>query len=394
MKERKSLDASMVFLLLIFFIMAALFLYILLTMKIDDFKELVHDRKIISTLIVVEEEGQPQVTELFYYHPQTRKGALLNIPEETGALIQSLNRVDRIDSLYNSEAPEDYLKEIGRLTGIEADFYFFVTKKQLVKLIDFVEGINIFLGNPIVQKDKDNLILIPSGSLNLDGDKSRDFLNYQVSGESVDDKVKREHQVIQALLVQMSRQYSPLFEDAFIKYLFPEIKTNLDEQSFRSFLSELALMEKDRIVLQQVLGTRRRVDAQILYFPHYDGKLLRETVKQIQDSLSNFDVLKDEEIVVSLEIQNGTARNGLAGRTAQIFKSYGYDISSIKNADKNDYDHTVVLDKKGDASAAQRVANMINCQRIHSSIDKNRDETVDVIVILGKDFDGRYVKSK
>lgn len=394
MNERQAPDKSTILLLLIFFIMAAFLVYLFLTMKIDDFKEMVHNKKLISILIVIEDEEQekPELTEVFYYHPRTKKGALLNIPQETGALIQSLNRVDRIASLYNHLAPEAYLKEIEKLTGIAPDFYLFFTKKELVSLVDFVEGIDIFLANPIDWTNQEERVLIPSGSVNLDGDKTRDFLHYKVNGESVEDKVKREHEVIQALLVQMSRKYNSLFEDGFIKYIFPGIMTPFDEKSFRSFLAELSFLEKDRIVLQQVLGTRRLVDSKILYFPHYEGKLLKETVKQMEESLSSFDIRKDEELVVSIEIQNGTSRNGLAGRTAQIFKGYGYDIASVKNADSKDYDNTVILDKKGDPGAAQRVANLINCHKIHSSIDKNRDETIDIIVILGKDFDGRYVK--
>ena len=175
-------------------------------------------------------------------------------------------------------------------------------------------------------------------------------------------------------------------------FLYPKFKTSMDKESFQSFLAELSSLEVERMVFQEVLGTRRRVDNQVLLFPHYDGKLLKETVKQMEDSLSDFDVLKDEKLVVSLEIQNGTARNGLAGRTAEIFKSYGYQISSVKNADTNEYDNTVILDKKGDPAAVQRVANLIKCSRIHTEIDRIRDETVDIIIILGKDFDGRYVK--
>jgi anionic cell wall polymer biosynthesis LytR-Cps2A-Psr (LCP) family protein len=392
MKDRRAPDLSLLLLILIFLILAGLSLYILLTMKIDDYKEMINDHRLINTVLIIEKDGRPIVTELYYYHPETKKGALLNIPEETGALIRTLNRVDRIDTLYNSEDPSYYLNQIGLLTGIEPDFFIQIKTKALVSLVDYIEGIEIFLPNPVEVLNENRRILLPSGSVNLDGDKALDYLTYRIDGESSDERIKREHELILGILKKLNLMYSPRFSESFIEYIYPEINTNLDDKSLDSFLHELASLEVDRVVFQQVLGTSRKVDSQILYFPHYDGKLLRETVKQMQDSLSDFDVLKDEKLILSLEIQNGTSRNGLGSRTAQVFKSYGYEIASVKNADSNRYENTVILDKKGDPAAAQRVANLIKCQRIFTDVDQNRDETVDIIIILGKDFDGRYVK--
>ena len=392
MKERRTPDLSLLLLLLIFIILAGLAVYILLTMKIDDYKEMVHDKKLITTLIIIEEEEKPVVSEIFYYHPETKKGALLNIPEDTGSLIHTLNRVDRIDSIYDKASPSAYLEEIARLTGIRPDFYIQIDMAVLSNLVDFVEGVEVFMPNAVDLKTEEGVILLPSGSVNLDGDKALDYLRYRLQGESLEDRIKREHELVAGLLKKMSRMYSERFSEAFLEHVFSALRTDLDGKSFDSFLNELASLETERVVFQQVLGTRRTVDNQVLYFPHYDGKLLRETVTQMKDSLSDFDVLKDEKLVVSLEIQNGTSRNGLAGRTAEIFKTYGYDIASVKNADSSGYDKTVILDKKGDPAAVQRVANLIKCQKIHTDVDQNRDETVDIIIILGKDFDGRYVK--
>ncbi|MDC7232671.1 MAG: LCP family protein [Spirochaetales bacterium] len=392
MKDRRAPDLSLLLLILVFIILAGLSVYILLTMKIDDYKEMVNDKKLITTLIIIEEDEKPLVSELFLYHPETKKGALLNIPEETGSLIRSLNRMDRIDAVYENGNPQPYLQEIGVLTGLVPDFYIQIDMDNLVHLVDFLEGVDIFLPNPVIIQNDEQQILLPSGSVTLDGDKSVDYLSYKIEGESADDRIKREHDLVAGILRKLSRMYDSRFSEAFLQHIFPLINSSLDVKSFDSFLIELKSLELDRIVFQQVLGTRRTVDSQVLYFPHYGGNLLRETVKQMQDSLADFDVLRDEKLVVSLEIQNGTARNGLASRTAQIFKSYGYEISSIKNADSNRYENTVILDKKGDPAAAQRVANLIKCQKIHTDVDQNRDETVDIIIILGKDFDGRYVK--
>jgi polyisoprenyl-teichoic acid--peptidoglycan teichoic acid transferase len=392
MKDSRRVDPSLIILILIFLILVGLGLYILFSMKIDDYKEMVNDNKMISIVLIIEDEGKPIVTELFYYHPETRKGALLNLPEDTGTIIRSLNRVDRIDTVYQPRNSGEYLKQVAALTGIHPDFHLIINTTTFVRMIDYLEGVEIFLSNPVDNRSEDHLVLLPSGSVTLDGDKSLDYLRYEQEGESVSDRIRREHELVLGILRKLNQLYNPIFAENMMTYLLPDIETDMDQNSFGSFLSELSSLEVDRMVFQEVLGTRRMVDNQLLLFPHYDGKLLKETVKQMEDSLSNFDVLRDEKLIVSLEIQNGTTRNGLAGRTAEIFKSYGYQIASVKNADTSKYENTVILDKKGDPAAAQRVANLIKCTRIHTEVDRNRDETVDIIVILGKDFDGRYVK--
>jgi hypothetical protein len=136
----------------------------------------------------------------------------------------------------------------------------------------------------------------------------------------------------------------------------------------------------------------RNVDGQDLLFPFHEGRILLETVSQLQDILSRTDVDSHEDLVISVEILNGTTNNGLAARTAQIFKSYGYNIVSVSNADRDDYRNTVIIDRRGNMESAEKAADLINCERIHTDLYPGMDESVDVTVILGKDFDGRYVK--
>ena len=140
------------------------------------------------------------------------------------------------------------------------------------------------------------------------------------------------------------------------------------------------------------MGNRRILDGKEILFPYYDGKLVKETLVRIIETLARDDDFSEDLLTIRVEIRNGTSVNGLASRTAQVFRSYGFRVVSIANADRSDYERTVVLDRRGNPEAAGRVAALIRSEQIHSGIQEERDETVDVTVILGKDFDGRYVK--
>ena len=91
-----------------------------------------------------------------------------------------------------------------------------------------------------------------------------------------------------------------------------------------------------------------------------------------------------------MEILNGTYQDGLAKRTKVLFDSFGFEILSIRNAEHDQYLNTLILDRKGKIESAERAANVIRCERIYTKIETGVN--VDITLILGKDFDGRYCK--
>ena len=141
-----------------------------------------------------------------------------------------------------------------------------------------------------------------------------------------------------------------------------------------------------------MLGSSRIVDGKELIFPHFDGQLLKEIMKQTRESLASQDPFAEEDLTVGVEVLNGTTVTGLAGRAANVFQSFGYEIVAVGNADNQDYLKTVILDRKGRIDAAERVAKLIRCERAYTRMEEGADLAVDVTVILGKDFDGRYCK--
>jgi calcineurin-like phosphoesterase len=65
-----------------------------------------------------------------------------------------------------------------------------------------------------------------------------------------------------------------------------------------------------------------------------------------------------------VEVLNGTAINGLAGRTAEMLRSFGYDVISIGNADRNNYETTEIIHRLDDESMVKAFAEIIRCGNI------------------------------
>ena len=401
MKSRIEFDKSLIILILIIVVVAAAVFLIFRYTRTDRITEMIENEQDINTVFLVHDDEQLLFTEVLFYNSSTGKGALLDVPGETGVIIEKLGKIDRIDKIYNPSVPEEYINAVERMIEQEIHYYFQIGIDEFVALVDLIGGIEMFIDNPVEIVNEAQTALLPSGSIVLDGDKAKTYITYFDPEESDVEISSRREKTVQSLLKGFQEHGETLMKNGMYNHYKKTIDTNADDSSLKAFLTEMENLDTGRIVFQRVLGVKRTVDDQILLFSHYDGNLLRETVRQTVSSLANVAVVSDEELNVSIEILNGTEINGLASRTSQVFQSFGYDVAHISNYGTNDVENTFVISNRGDIAQAQRVANIIQCTNIETSTETAGEYDgiagedpgeYDIVIVLGKDFDGRYCK--
>ena len=173
------------------------------------------------------------------------------------------------------------------------------------------------------------------------------------------------------------------------------MKTNIEPEDFYKLLEIISDVQTDTITTQPVVGSPRIVEGKTLLFPYMDGQLMKDIVKQRVRMLVSTN--SGENRTYNVEILNGTLKQGLAQRASTSFNSAGYKVVKVGNADRSDYDHTVIINHIGNAEIAKSLGDFIRCTNIvDESVSQDADSTsasnVDFTIILGKDFDGRYVK--
>lgn len=377
---------------LIFILTAGFAVWIALSLRMDVFTESLKRDDAVSVLLVIDDGSAPALTQVLVFHPRTMNGALIVIPKETGALLSSVDRVDRLETLYSPEDTRPYARAAGEFLGRGIDFTVHLSLDEFERLIDLIGGIDLFIPNAVDDEVDGRRFLFPPGGVSFDGAKARSYVEYNPPGEHADERTEREHRIIQSMLGRLGAVKDFLLSERVFPYVFDTFGDEFDERSLESFLTTVAGIDTDRLVLQGVLGNRRLLDDKVVLFPYYDGKLVKETLGRIVDTLAREDDFDGDRFITRVEILNGTNVNGLASRTAALFRSYGFRVAAVRNADRSDYERTVVLDRRGNPEAASRAAALIRCDRIHSSLEEERDQTVDITIILGKDFDGRYVR--
>lgn len=92
---------------------------------------------------------------------------------------------------------------------------------------------------------------------------------------------------------------------------------------------------------------------------------------------------------IRVEVLNGSGVVKAGLGLAEALRDQGFDVVSIGNADRSDYEETLVLDRVGRLDYAAAVAEELDVEP--AFLQKNRDLLLEVTVILGRDRAGRYL---
>jgi anionic cell wall polymer biosynthesis LytR-Cps2A-Psr (LCP) family protein len=402
-------DSSVILLILIVILVIAGIILSIFAFRSNHLDDAISEGRVLNVLFVIENEKMPVSSYVLMYYPPTRRAAIFDIPGDLGLLISRINRVDRIDRVYDPARIGNYQNEIEKLLNIEIDFTAVITRENLVSVVDLLEGVEIFIPAPVFHWDEDQIIIFPSGITTLDGDKASLYAVYSLPHEDSEMEIFRRQRFFLGYLNRQIQMNEGLNNADTAKLYYSFFRTNMNQRTLTQLFNEFVNINTERINIQSVGGNVREVSGQMLIIPHWDGSLIKEIVRQTVTTLTS--PIEDQliERTLTVEVLNGTAANGLAGRTAEMLRSFGYDVITIGNADRNTYETTEIIYRSGDDSLVRAFANILRCTNIRretsllDSLDPasfalnenllniNDEYKADITLLLGRDFNGRYV---
>jgi len=392
-------DASILLLVLIFLLIAFGVIFSVMAFRSNPVEDAFSDNRVVNTLFVIEDHKMPISTYVLMYYPVTKRAAIFDIPENLGLLIAKINRVDRIDKVYDPSRIGSYENEIEKLLGIEINFTLVITKENLVSVVDLLEGVEIFIPSAVSYRDETSVILFPSGMTVLDGDKASLYATYTLPEEDSEMEIFRRQRFFLGLLHRQIQMNEKLNNPQAAKMYHTFFRTNMNQRTMMLLFNEFVNIDTDRTNIQSVGGNLREVSGQVLIIPHWDGNLVKEVVRQTLGTLTSEVNDRLIEHSLTVEVLNGTETNGLAGKTAEMLRSFGYDIISIANADRSNYERTVIIQRTDDDSMVKSFADVIRCDNIRKEIMPKESEAAgqsveykaDITLLIGRNFNGRYV---
>ena len=389
---------GIIFIALIIITAVALSVVFAFSLKTNTVEDALKEKGIMRTLFIIEDDDSSMLfSSVLIYNPSSNKAALVNLPGHTGAIYQSLGRVDKLQKVYSEAGVISYRNEVEKLLGMTIPYYAILSLDSFIKISDYLGGMRVFISEPVdCVSEEGERWLLPSGAINLDGDKINTYLHYRLEDETEADVQERYQNAMAAFITGLHDKKFLVFQKANRKRYLDFVKTNLNEEEETTLFEAIADVDSESIIKQTITGSLRRVDGQQLLMPDNNGEFIKEAVKATTNLLASTDGTLTSRVYV-LEIQNGTTTQGLARNTAILFQNASYDVLSPVNAPRNDYDETVIIDHIGNMEVAKIVGEFIRCTNIREATPEEEAESssldagVDFTIILGKDFDGRYV---
>ncbi|MCR4940988.1 MAG: LCP family protein [Treponemataceae bacterium] len=394
--RKRSLGKGFFLILLMGVILIAMSVILVFSLQTDEVGDILKNDQLIKMLLVLHDGDDIVWTDVLVYYPVSRRGAVFDIPGNTGAIYKSLNRTDRIDAVYREKGLATYCSEIEKLTGTQIPFILEMSMADFSYITDLLGGLRIFVPYPVDVVEQGVHYLLPSGAVVLDGDKICTYLEYRLPEDTSVTIQDRKQNSVVAFLSAINSNKSTLLTEKVFSLFASHIKANVDEKGLFSIFSEISTIDADRLMPKTVDGKEKDVQGETLLFPSYDAQLIKDVFKQTTTALISASGVATSRVYF-VEIQNGTTKNGLAKNTGALLQSAGYEVLSMINADSTDYERTVVIDHIGNEMEASSLASFINCTNIITDEIKTDDELeadtlVDFTIILGQDFDGRYVR--
>ena len=345
-----------IFILIIIFITVILSIVFTLSLKTNKVLDGIEEDEMIRVLFVIEDDDKSFLfSNLLIYSSVSKKAAVVNIPENTGQIYQSLGKVEKIATVYEELGISSFASEVENLLKVSIPYTVVINVADLVKLTDIIGGMRIFISAPINYVDENDVrYLLPSGVVNLDGDKIHTYLHYRVEEDTNSDVQERFQNVMIAFLSGFHDQKYILFKKDNFERCQDCMTVNLKEDEAFTLFELISEIDAESIIRQTITGSNRNVDGRQLLFPLNNADFIKEAVKQTTNMLVSSEGAITNRVYV-LEIQNGTTVQGLARNTSILFQNASYDVLSAINADRNDYEETIIIDHLGSCKNGWRI---------------------------------------
>ena len=192
-------DFSYLLLVAIVALLAATAVFAATRLRTDEVSRWLEEHDLLVGLIVLSDPRHRIAVEVLLIDPHTDRAGLLFIPGNVGALIASRNRMDALETIYQDGDAAPLRDKVAELLGVSPVFVLEITGGRMRDLVDLLGGVEVFLPDPIDQEGPDGRVLLPAGSVLLDGDKALAYLNYQAVDEPEVEWAARVHRLLQAV---------------------------------------------------------------------------------------------------------------------------------------------------------------------------------------------------
>ncbi len=313
-----------------------------------------------------------------------KKMDILSIPRDTRVFIPKVNNLEKAGHAHAYGGPELVIQTIEEFLDVEIHRYVRADFEGFRQIINTMGGVYIDVPEDMNYKDpyQDLYIHIEAGPQELDGEKALHFVRYRDYVDGDIGRIRAQELFLKALADKVMRIATITKIPKLISDVLPYVLTDLTNEDLM-YLASIGLNIKPNEVRMSILPGESGYIGDISYWLIDSTK----TAQMVDEVVRGIDRTKNAEIKVT--VHNGCGTPGAADYIASILRSYGFDVIEVGNADKFDYNETMVLAPKGKQDIQTELLKSIRAVAVESKAYTSDEipENSDVLVILGKDIE-------
>ena len=343
------------------------------------------------------------------YNPNTQKATLLSIPRDTytGKNSAKATAYEKINALYSRKnRPDETLKAVNEITGLDIQYYVVVKTEALIKLVDVIGGVTF---NVPINMDYDDTsqnlhIHLKAGEQKLDGDKAEQLVRFRHNnngtsypeeyGDNDIGRMRTQREFIMQVVKQTAKPENIFKLGEILNVAKENVITNINFDVAKDYIPYIVEFNTDNLLTATIPGTNTNNNTSGTWVFIYNQK---ETKSLIQELF--FDRDKSEEDNESSNSVNGTTSSSKANIKIEVLNGSGVSknlqtvVTELTNSGyqvtrtgtTNSTSKTVVINKKDvQDSLLKDIKEVLGVGNVQDS--KTTSSKVDVTIIVGKDY--------
>lgn len=347
--------------------------------------ELHGDRLLIlflGTDEVIDENVRADSIMLFSLDSKTGEAGILSVPRDTRVWVSSRQKWERINAAYAYGGAQMAMEAVSELLGVPIAYYVQTDFQGFKQMIDLLGGVEIDVKREMryVDQSQDLVINISPGRQILNGEKALQYVRYRDMlgdvalvdpfADEYDGRVERQRKFFEALVSKTLSSSSISKLPRLAVQTFRIVDTNLPFEKVINLALSASKFSTDHVETAVLPGNSRIIEGASYW-------LINE--KKTQAVIDTVIWGKPEPL--KFIVLNGNGRTGESQKAAEHLSSFGFNIASYGNAEHFNYEKTQIVVANKHKKRIEPLAEYLN-----ASIVEAETESVEIIVILGKNF--------
>lgn len=330
---------------------------------------------------------------LLHVDEKREKSVLVHFPRDLRVQLPDGTQ-GRINSAYN-QGPDAVIQTVSNFTGLPIHHYVEVNFVGFRNIVNTLGGVDVYFEEPI--RERDSGINVASGCVHLEGDQALAFVRVRKI-DSDFGRIRRQQLFMKLMMEKVMSPgtlLNPVKVVKLVNLVSDNIKTDQELSVFGATNIAGRLRRFDtRSVDMRVIPSHSQLIGGVSYVIHQPDHTaaLLAAIKERRPlpdyGRTGVSAIAPQDIRVA--VLNGTRATGLAARGADELREKEFEVIGIGNADRSDYQKTVVFFQVGNGDKASMLASLYGAE-IHQ-IPRRPFENAELALVLGRDYaEGRAI---